>query len=92
MTIRDALLLRDYRFKYGDHAVTVRRPSALDLIEALEVSKQTPERLHAWLVMRHLVEDGRPVFDTIEDVLASDAGAVAAIAASIEKLYGEGRD
>lgn len=93
MSIRDALTLKPYRGTLADGtSIEIKRPSALDLIEALEVSNKTPERLQAWLVFRHLVEDGKPVFESLEDVLNADAFAVQRISALIEPLYGEGRD
>jgi hypothetical protein len=91
-SIRDALSLADHRAELCGAVVTLRRPSALDLIEAIEVSSNTPARLHAWFVWRHLVEDGKPVFSSLDEALAADAHTVTAIAKEVEKLYSEGRD
>lgn len=93
MSIRDALTLKNVRRELADGtAVELRRPSALDLIEALEVSAKTPERLQAWMVARHVVENGKPAFESVDEVLACDAFAVQRIAALVEPLYAEGRD
>jgi hypothetical protein len=94
MSIRDALLRKPVNRQLKDGTPFVlRRPSALDLIEAIEVSKATPERLAAWLTCRHLIDDGqRPIFLCIEEVLAADGATVAEIAAAAEALYSEGRD
>jgi predicted DNA-binding ArsR family transcriptional regulator len=43
-------------------------------------------------VWRHLVEDGKPVFSSLDEALAADAHTVTAIAKEVEKLYSEGRD
>ena len=92
MSIRDTLLLTDHEYMLGTVVYRLRRPSALDLIEALEVSKNEPSRLHAWLVLRHLVENGKPVFENIEQVLACDAAKISLLAQAAEKMYAEGRD
>jgi hypothetical protein len=93
MSIRDALKLRNWRGQLPDGtAVELRRPSVLDLIEALEVSAKTPERVQAWMVLRHLVENGQLVFESVDEVLASDALVVQRIAQMAEALYSEGRD
>lgn len=91
-SIRDALSLRDHRVELCGAVATLRRPSALDLVEALEVSANHPTKLHAWFVWRHLVEDGAPVFGSLEEALAADAHTVTAIAKEVERLYAEGRD
>jgi hypothetical protein len=44
------------------------------------------------MVARHLVENGKPAFESVEDVLACDAFTVQRIAALVEPLYAEGRD
>jgi glutathione synthase/RimK-type ligase-like ATP-grasp enzyme len=72
--------------------IELRRPSALDLLEALQVSKDTPERLYAWFVLRHLMQDGKPVFASIDEVLASYAPLVSELGSEIQRLYEEGRD
>ena len=57
-----------------------------------EESKKSPSTFMAWLVYNHLVEDGKLVFDNVEEVLASDGVTVEAISAEIDKLYGAGLD
>lgn len=51
-----------------------------------------PTKLHAWLAWRHLLENGVPVFDSLEQALAADGLTVAAIGKAAEALYSEGRD
>lgn len=51
-----------------------------------------PTKLHAWLAWRHLLEDGAPVFASLEQALEADGLTVAAIGKAAEALYSEGRD
>lgn len=91
--IRDILTLRIHRTTVDGVPFGLRRPSALDLIEALQVSKDKPEHLHAWLVMRHALDtDDKPLFNSIADVLDADALTVQKIGRMAEELYSEGRD
>lgn len=93
MSIRDALTLKEKHCTLKDGtAFTLRRPTALDMIDAVEFSASTPERISAWLVLMHLVENGAPVFTTIEQALVADGNTVMQISAAAEALYGEGRD
>lgn len=93
MSIKDALQRKNLITKLSDGTeFTLMRPSVLDLVDAIEFSKSNPTQFHAWLVLRHLVENGSPVFSTLEEVLALDAIFVSEIAVAAEKLYGEGRD
>jgi len=92
MSIRDALTLKPKTVDIDGHLVTLARPSALDLLEALEESKRAPERLYLWLVSRHLLENGRRVFQSPEEVGACDAMLVQKIGRQCELLYEEGRD
>jgi hypothetical protein len=92
MSIRDALTLKPKTVEIDGQAVTLKRPSALDLLEALEESKRAPERLYLWLVWRHLIEDGRPVFASADEVAGCDARMVQLIGKQCELLYEEGRD
>jgi len=92
MSIRDALTLKDWHGTYNGSPVVFRRPSALDLIEALEVNQKSPERLGAWMVARHLVEDGKPVFASLDEALGADAHVIASLSKLVEPLYAEGRD
>jgi hypothetical protein len=91
-SIRDALAMRPATIEVAGCTVQLRRPSALDLVEALEVSANNPSRLHAWFVWRHLIENGDPVFGSLDEALAADAHTVTAIAREVERLYAEGRD
>ena len=90
--IRDILTCKPLQMQFRGADIELRRPSALDLLEALQVSKDTPERLYAWFVLRHLMQDGKPVFSSIDEVLASYAPFVSELGAEIQRLYEEGRD
>lgn len=92
MSIREALKLKNYECQIGGEKITLRRPSAMDMVEAVEFSKKEPNKFGAWLVYNHLIEDGQKMFSNIEDVLKCDGNVIAAIAVEIDKLYGEGRD
>jgi len=96
-SIKDALLRKPLHRQLKDGTPYVlRRPSALDLVEAIEFSKAHPEKLAPWLAWRHLLdyENGRlePVFASLDDALKADGATVAEIAQAAEALYGEGRD
>jgi hypothetical protein len=90
--IRAILALQPKRIDFRGASVELRRPSALDLIEALGVSKDSPERLYVWFVLRHLMQDGRPVFASMDEVLAANGPLVVELGREIERLYEEGRD
>jgi hypothetical protein len=92
MSIKDALALKDATLELSFGAVTLRRPSAADVIEATNVASTDASRLYAHLVWRHLVEEGKPVFGSIDEVLAADGVRVLEIGKAAERLYGEGRD
>ena len=92
MSIKEALTLKNKVVQIGGHTFTLRRPSVADLVEAVEQSKKSPSTFMAWLVYNDLVEDGKLVFDNVEEVLASDGVTVEAISAEIDKLYGAGLD
>ena len=93
MSIRDALLLRPYTgtLKSGV-AYTLRRPSALDLLETMQLIENKTNGIPLMLVMRHLIEDGKPVFNSVAEVNACDGLTLMEIYNEIEMLYGEGRD
>lgn len=90
--IRAMFTLAPVRFEYRGTPIDIRRPSALDIIEALELSKTKPEHLFAWFVFRHIEHDGKPVFASVDDALAADGLAVTELGREVELLYGEGRD
>ena len=93
MSIRDALLLRPYTgtLKSGV-AYTLRRPSALDLLETMQMLEAKTAGIPMLLVMRHLIEDGKPVFNSVAEVNACDGLTLMEIYNEIEMLYGEGRE
>lgn len=90
--IRAIFTLQPVRIDWRGTPLDIRRPSALDIIEALEVSKAQPERMYAWFVFRHLEHAGKPVFPTLDDALAADGHAIVELGREVERLYGEGRD
>ena|GEM_PF-4079148 len=91
--ISDAFTLRNAEITLpGGVTIAVRRPSALDMVEAIQQSKAAPDTFAAWLVYRHALDSGGPMFASLDEVLRSDALAVAAASAGIQKLYEEGRD
>lgn len=92
MGIKDALLRKDVVVVVGGHSFTLRRPSVADLIQASEQIKTDPTTFMAWMVKEHLIEDGKPVFLNIDEVMECDGNMVEALAMEIDKLYGEGRD
>lgn len=93
MSIRDALLRKDHRFEIAPGVLaTLRRPSALDLIEAMQHAADAPHTLPAWWAVRCLVEDGRPVFEDLRSALDADGIRIARIGREMEKLLEEGRD
>lgn len=92
MSIKEALALKNVVVVIGEHTFTLRRPSVADLIEAAEQSKKSPNTFLAWLVYNHLIEDGKPLFSSVEEVMLCDAVVAEVIGREVDKLYGEGRD
>lgn len=91
-SIRDIFACTPKRITFKGVDAELRRPSALDLLEALQVGKDTPQHLYAWFVYNHLQQDGQRVFGSVAEVLASYAPYVAELGREIELLYEEGRD
>ena len=93
MSLKEALQLKPFTTKIPSGLeITVRRPNTLDLIEALNISKNDPEKFGAWMVFNHLQEDGANVFANLDEVLQCDVTIVNEIASVVEKLYGEGKN
>lgn len=91
--ISEALKLSPASVTVNGAVIAVTRPSVLDMLDALEHSKRSPDTMLAWLVHRHARgPSGLPMFDSIEAVLACDLHAIAALGQGIQKLYEEGRD
>lgn len=91
--ISDALQLKPAAVEVNGSTIAVTRPSVLDMIDALEHSRKTPETMLAWLVLRHArTSAGAPMFATLEEVLACDVHAVSRLGQGIQALYEEGRD
>lgn len=84
---------RNTNIVINDVVFECTRPSAIDLIEAIEFTSHSAGKLAGWLVARHLVEDGQPVFkDHIEALEQSDCHLLSKLASQIEALYNEGKD
>lgn len=94
MSIGDALIRKNVTIDLPcGQRVILRRPSALDFIEAADLAAKDPARLRAWLTHRHLLgDDGQPVLASLEAALEADGKLVWEIGAECEKLYEEGRD
>lgn len=92
-SIRDIIKLRNVPSVVEGAPVSLRRPSALDLLEALQFAEKQPQQMLAWFCYRHLLDEaGNPVFDSMEAALAADASVIMRAGQQIEALYGEGRD
>jgi hypothetical protein len=94
MSIADALALKNTQAALsGGLTVTLRRPSALDFVEAADIAAKKPSSLYAWFAYRHLLdESGRPVFASLEAALDADGKVIWQIGKACELLYEEGRD
>lgn len=91
--ISDALRLRPATVAVGAETIAVSRPSVLDMIDALEHSRTSPDTMLPWLVLRHARDAaGAPMFSTLEEVMECDMHAVSALGQGIQRLYEEGRD
>jgi len=92
MNLREALLLKDAEFQLSNGiTATLRRPSALDLVEVIEIAKEKPTEVPFLLVYKHLMDNGKPFFNNPEEVKNADGKLVNEIFTKIEELYGEGR-
>jgi hypothetical protein len=91
-SIKDIIALKPVTIEMDGADIVLRRPSALDMVDAIAFLRDQPDRMFAWFVFRHVLVDGAPAFSSIDEVLASDGFVVARIGKEIEKLYGEGRD
>jgi len=89
MNIKDALSLKPVVVTAGEHSFTLRRPSVADLAQAVEESKKAEPHFTCWLIANHLVEDGKPIFDSPEEVLACDASLITFLATKLDEIYSE---
>jgi len=87
MSIKNALQLKNHTCQAEGHTFVLRRPSIADMAEAVVQAKQGDPGFSCWLVMNHLVEDGKPVFDTPEEVLACDGSLINFLVSEIDGLY-----
>jgi hypothetical protein len=93
MSIKDALKLKSHKTTTASGLdILIRRPSTLDLLAAMEESKDRPNTFGAWLVFNHLIDENGKVFLSIEEVLQCDVALVEEVAREVEKLYGEGKN
>lgn len=93
MSIADAIALRSVIVEVRPGlSVELRRPSALDFIDAVQFAERAPAQLYAWLAWRHARNDGGALFTSLEHALDSDGATVRAIGQAAERLYEEGRD
>jgi len=92
MSLRDALKLTNKLVKIDDMDVVLRRPSIADLVEAIEVSGNPKIHFAAWTVLNHLLEENKPMFSSLEEVMICDFRLVEKIGKEIDILYNEGRD
>jgi len=69
------------------------RPTVLDAVALADfVAKNPGEDLKAsaWLVAKHLVRSGDPVFGSLEEVLAADWKSLRPLFDQVNGLYSEG--
>lgn len=91
MNLTDALSLKNHKANVNGVDVTFRRPSLADLAATLEMASKNPDKLSAWLVHNHLLDDkGDLYFNEIDKVFKCDAHMVEALAKEVDKLYTEG--
>lgn len=89
MSIKDALTLKNSVKEIEGTVFHFRRPSAADMIAAVEESQH--KNFTLWLVFNHLIEvNGTPVFKSVEEVMECDGKMILALASHIDSLYGEG--
>lgn len=92
MSIKNALALRNHTCQAEGHTFVLRRPSIADLAEAVVQAKAGDPHFSCWLVFNHLVEDGKPVFDSPQEVLTCDGSLITYLVDQIDSLYGEVQD
>lgn len=90
MNLKEALTLKNKEIEINGIKMTLRRPSVADLAEATNIAKSGTVNLTAWLVTHHLLENGSPVFTSVEEALNYDGVMLEQIALEIDKLYSEG--
>jgi hypothetical protein len=79
--------------QFAGVACELTRPTVMDAIVLADwVAKNPGEdvKASAFLVARHLHKDGRPVFETLEDVLQADWAAIRPLFDMVNQLYSEG--
>lgn len=71
----------------------LRRPTVLDAIALSDrIAKHPGEEAQtgAWLLSRHLERDGKPVFESLEAVMACDWATLRPLIEQVQALYSEG--
>lgn len=79
--------------EFAGVACELTRPTVMDAVVLADwVSKNPGEdvKASAFLVARHLHRDGKPVFETLEDVMRADWSTVRPLFESVNSLYSEG--
>lgn len=69
------------------------RPTVLDAIVLADMVAKEPGqdvKASAFLVARHLHKDGKPVFTSLEEVMACDWLAISPLFQMVNQLYSEG--
>jgi hypothetical protein len=91
--LRSILALEPVPFEYMGVPLKLKRPSLIDLVEAVEANAVGTAHARAWAIHRHVLdENGTPVFATPETALACPSGLAAKTMPMIEELYKEGSD
>ena len=79
--------------QFAGVACELTRPTVMDAVVLADwVAKNPGEdvRASAFLVARHLHQDGQPVFATIDDVMQADWAAIRPLFETVNALYSEG--
>lgn len=91
--LRAILALEPVPVDYRGARLMLKRPTLLDLVEAMEANAVGTAHARAWAIHRHVLdENGTPVFATPETALACPSGLAAKVFPMIEGLYQEGSD
>lgn len=91
--IRAILALEPIPFEWNGHAMLIKRPNLVDLVEAIEANARPALESRAWALSRHLLStDGAPLFADAAAAMSCPSGLAAKAFVRIEALYSEGVD
>ena|GEM_PF-1362575 len=79
--------------QFAGVACELTRPTVLDAIVLADMVAKEPGqdvKASAFLVARHLHKDGKPVFASLEEVMACDWHATRPLFDMVNQLYSEG--